>query len=91
MINIPKQLNKLTIGLGWTTECDIDASVLLLNKNGRLEENIFFRNKETWNKSVVHNGDKKQGDGIGDVETISVNLDDIDENIDSLWPVINIY
>ena len=36
VINIPKTLTSFTIGLGWTTECDIDASVLLLNKDGRL-------------------------------------------------------
>ena len=92
VINIPKTFTSFTIGLGWTTECDIDASVLLLNKGGRLQENIFFRNKETWNKSVVHNGDKQKGSGQGgDIETISVNLADIDEDIDSIWPVINIY
>ena len=78
------------IGLGWDTKCDIDASVLLFEQT-TLKENISFSNLRSSTDAVVHSGDNLTGEGDGDDEVISVELLKIPQEVDSIWPVINIY
>ena len=74
MINIPLSMTSFKLGLGWDTECDIDASVLLLDKKGTLLEKVYFGNLTSNNGAVVHSGDNLTGEGDGDDEVLTVNL-----------------
>ncbi|MCM3359355.1 MULTISPECIES: TerD family protein [unclassified Psychrobacillus] len=73
---------------------DCDASVLLLNENGKLsskQQLIYFGNKTSNNGSVVHMGDNRTGDGDGDDEVINVNLKSVASSVHRLLFVVNIY
>ena len=41
--------------------------------------------------AVIHAGDNLDGEGSGDDEVITVNLDKLPAEVDSIWPVINLY
>lgn len=90
-------LKKLFVGLGWDpvksggSNIDCDASVIMLDSNGKYVELVYFGNKSNKNKSVVHSGDNLTGAGDGDDETIAVDIPKIPENIDKLIFVVNIY
>ncbi|MEU8514104.1 TerD family protein [Kitasatospora sp. NPDC048722] len=76
-------LSAVSVGLGWdvrtTTgaEFDLDASAIVLNADGKVLSNghfVFFNNTSTPDNSVVHTGDNRTGEGVGDDESINVNL-----------------
>ena len=87
---MPAGLQNFKFGLGWDTVSDCDASIILLDKSGNLIETIYFGNLD-YRKAVTHSGDNMTGEGEGDDEVININLDDLPENVDSIWPVITIY
>lgn len=79
---------------GSTDEIDCDASVLMLNVNGKLarkEDLIYFGNLRSKCGSVIHTGDNLTGEGEGDDETILVEINKIPSNIHRLVFVVNIY
>lgn len=94
-------LEKILIGLGWDTNkydgqssFDLDASVFLLDENGKCssEQNfIFYGNTKNTNNSVVHSGDNRTGDGDGDDEVIEVNLSQIPQDVKEVVFAITIY
>lgn len=97
-----KNRSKITIGLGWNERItegetwDCDSSVLLLQDDGRCHSsndicyyNPAFRNLHEG--AVVHHGDNRTGQGVGDDEKISVDLDLIPTRIASIIIVISIY
>ena len=66
---------KYEVGLGWDqngavgADFDLDVSAFVLGADGkRLSDShfIFYNNKETPTKSVVHSGDNLTGTGNGD-------------------------
>src|SRR5665647_3374306 len=77
-------LTKIIIGLGWDVnkydggkEFDLDASVFMLNPEGKVadEKNfIFFNNPKSPDGSVTHTGDNRTGAGEGDDEQIKIDL-----------------
>ncbi|GAA2140366.1 TerD family protein [Kitasatospora kazusensis] len=76
-------LSAVTVGLGWdvrtTTgaEFDLDASAIVLNAAGRVLSDghfVFFNNTSTPDRTVVHTGDNRNGEGDGDDESLNVNL-----------------
>ncbi|MFD7901135.1 TerD family protein [Kitasatospora sp. NPDC059722] len=76
-------LSAVSVGLGWdvrtTTgaEFDLDASAIVLNADGKVLSNghfVFFNNTSTPDGSVVHTGDNRTGEGVGDDESINVDL-----------------
>lgn len=76
-------LSAVSVGLGWdvrtTTgaEFDLDASAIVLNADGKVLSNghfVFFNNTGTPDGSVVHTGDNRTGEGVGDDESINVDL-----------------
>lgn len=91
VVNIPDTLKYFKIGLGWESRLDIDCSVLLMDKHGKLIEKVFYGKPASRKKAVVHSGDCQTGEGEGDDEIIDVYLDRMPEEVDSLWPVISIY
>lgn len=82
------------LGGGGGAEIDCDASVLLLDENGKLQAKknlVYFGNKTSQDGSVVHSGDNLTGAGDGDDEVINVNLSAISPSVHKLVFVVNIY
>lgn len=102
-VNLTKEvptLKNIIAGLGWKPRStdgqafDLDASVLLLNENGKLEvdENIvFFNNKVSPCKSTYTEGDNLTGEGTGDDEVIHIDLTKIPSNVNKLVFAVTIY
>lgn len=77
-------LSNLQVGLGWDTnkydggnEFDLDTSVFLQNDLGKCRNEsdfVFYGNKSGGNGAVIHSGDNRTGDGLGDDEVIEINL-----------------
>ena len=94
-------------GLGWdvvkkggflgglfTSNFDLDASVLCLNDKDKLASNsdlIYFGNLRHSSSAITHMGDNLTGKGEGDDEQIIINLSMIPANIHKLVFVVNIY
>lgn len=101
-INLTKEapgLKKIMFGLGWDCnkysggdDFDLDASVFLVDANGRTKEDgfIFYNNLIGPNKCVVHQGDNRTGEGEGDDEQIYIDLDLIPENIEKIAITVTI-
>ena len=106
------QLTNILVGLGWKevqqkgglmglfkqkADVDIDASVIMLNANGKIptkEEVIFFNHKDHLSGCVHHCGDNLVGGkmgGMDDSEQILVDLTRVPQNIDRIVFVVNIY
>ncbi|AQQ52423.1 TerD family protein [Planococcus lenghuensis] len=87
-------LSSLLGGGGGGAEVDCDASVLLLDANDKLtakENLVYFGNKTSKDRSVVHSGDNLTGAGAGDDEVITVDLRAVSPSVHKLVFVVNIY
>ncbi|MBK5241103.1 TerD family protein [Clostridium sp.] len=92
-------LKELIVGLGWDSSnggdtIDCDASALMLGENGKLSNAksiIYFGNKKSKCKSVVHQGDNLTGAGDGDDEQIVIDLIKVPDDISKIVFVVNIY
>merc|ERR1711988_2037094 len=81
-------------GLGWDVdegECDLDVSAVLMDRDGRDVESVFFGRLESEEHGIQHTGDNLTGEGEGDDEQIIVNLDRIGDAIQQVFFVVNIY
>lgn len=106
------RLTNIMVGLGWKevkqggglmglfkqkVDVDIDASILLLNAEGKIpskEEIIFFNHKEHSTGCVHHCGDNRVGGtsgGMDDSEQVLVDLTRVPDGIDRIVFVVNIY
>lgn len=94
------KMDRVHVGLGWDVNefvgaaYDLDVSVYLLEKNGRVPNNsyfIFYNQLESPEKSVVHTGDNLTGDGDGDDESVKVHLSKVPENIDRIVFTVTIH
>lgn len=99
-LNLEKNGNaikNLLVGLGWDANqygatFDLDASVFLLNSKGVLPELdavVYFNNLKA--PGMEHHGDNLTGDGDGDDEQITIDLDQVGSEIDRIVFVVNIY
>jgi tellurium resistance protein TerD len=103
-------LTKLKCGLGWnvvkrtggsffgafsnTKDCDLDASVICLDQNGKVREAanvIYFGNLSHKSGAITHLGDNLTGVGEGDDEQIIVDLARLPKEITKLVFTVNIY
>ena len=94
-------LNNILVGLGWDTnkydggfDFDLDASVFMLNGDGKVPSNdefIFYGQKTHASGAVEHTGDNRTGAGDGDDETIKVDLSKVPANIDKIAFTVTIY
>ena len=95
-------LQNAVLGLGWDTNqsggaaFDLDASVFMLNKDGKLgagneKRFVYFKNLESPCKSVVHSGDNLTGEGDGDDEVVNVDLNLLPTDVEELQLIVNIY
>lgn len=94
-------LSKVVVGLGWDTnkydgsaDFDLDASVFLLNTEGKCASEadfVFYNQKEGANGAVVHSGDNRTGEGEGDDEQINIDLTQVPSNVEKISFVITIH
>lgn len=97
------QAHRILVGLGWDarkkgffggdSDFDLDASCFVL-RDGKLHSNkdiCYFGNKTVMGRAVYHHGDNLTGDGDGDDEQITVDLDKLDSDVDKIVFVVNIY
>ncbi|ABO48885.1 stress protein [Desulforamulus reducens MI-1] len=79
---------------GGSPNIDCDASVYLLNANGKLAKDknlVYFGNKTSPCASVRHAGDNVTGQGDGDDEQIFIDLTQVPADVHRLVFVVNIY
>lgn len=84
------------LGFGSSTEAvDLDASVVLMDENKRKLETVYFGHKVSSDGAIRHSGDDLVGDTDGDDgldnETISVELDRINSNVNYVAFILNSY
>ncbi|RBM23340.1 TerD family protein [Streptomyces sp. PT12] len=93
-------LTAVTVGLGWdvrvTTgaDFDLDASAIAVNPTGRVYSDshfIFFNNKQTPDGTIVHLGDNRTGEGVGDDEQIQVGLAGLPVDVDKIVFAVSVY
>lgn len=96
-------LNRFFIGAGWDvaqskigsffggggSSIDLDVSLICLDANGEVVETVWFRNLKNSNNSIIHKGDNLTGEGEGDDEVITVDLDNLPKNIKTLVTTIS--
>ena len=102
-VNLNKEapgLKKLVIGLGWDPratdgkEFDLDGSVFLLNATGKARSDadfIFYNNMKSADGSVAHSGDNRSGQGDGDDETVTIDLDKVPAEVDKISVCVTIH
>ncbi|HDS4946381.1 tellurium resistance protein TerZ [Klebsiella aerogenes] len=74
---------------GGAGSIDLDASCILLNKNGNVLDTIWFGLLKSRCGAVVHSGDNLTGEGEGDDEVIRVNLEKLSSNVEYLAFTVN--
>lgn len=94
-------LSKAVVGLGWDVnkydggqDFDLDASVFLLDANGKVsggQDFVFYNNTTGANGAVVHSGDNLTGDGDGDDEQVMIAINDIPANIEKVSFAVTIH
>ena len=106
-INLTKEnpgLTKVKIGLSWDVKegvnADLDAAAICLNSNekiaGTFDSNsgintglVYYNNLQF--SSIKHCGDNRTGEGSGDDEIITIDLNSISEEVESVLASITIY
>lgn len=83
-LNGGNDLGIVKMGLGWDITpsagtVDLDASCVLLDADKKVVELCWFQNKEC--KGVTHSGDNLTGEGDGDDEVITVDLNKVDDKV----------
>jgi tellurium resistance protein TerD len=93
-------LVEVLVGLGWDPrstdgqDFDLDASAFLVNASGKVRgesDFIFYNQKESSCKSVIHTGDNRTGEGDGDDESLIVNLPKVPTDVDKIIFIVTIH
>ena len=93
-------ITNVLIGLGWDeratdgNEFDLDASVFLLDANGKVRGDhdfIFYNQLKSQCGSVEHLGDNRSGAGEGDDEAVLVDLVKIPADVDKIAVTVTIH
>lgn len=103
-INLSKEvegLSKVVVGLGWdaakkglfgqVSKIDCDASAIVLGENDSYRGVAYYGNRSLENGCVYHHGDNLTGDGDGDDEQITVDLNKLSNGVSKVVFVVNIY
>jgi tellurium resistance protein TerZ len=94
VLDLPMGLGGITVGLGWDVdegEVDLDVSAVLMDADGRDLEAVFFGRLESEEHGVKHTGDNLTGEGDGDDEQITLQLDRVGPQVQQIFFVVNIY
>jgi tellurium resistance protein TerZ len=97
-------LRKIRMGLGWdpvkasgffgkllggNSEIDLDASCIVLDGDKQPLDMVWFRQLQSRDGLINHSGDNRTGDGDGDDEVISVNLEALPVSVKHLVFTVN--
>lgn len=92
------RLERVTVGAGWDVPTrgrtyDLDLAAFLLHDDERVHdpanEVVFFNKMKQ--RGIQLNGDNRTGEGDGDDEQISINLNKIDPEIQSIVFIVTIF
>lgn len=94
VVDLPRtqDIKQIRAGLGWSVDkgnVDLDVSAVLFDESGAAKDAVFFGNLEF--AGLKHSGDNLTGEGSGDDETISVNLEAVAEWVKQIFFCVNIY
>ncbi len=93
-------IKNVTLGLGWNPRAtdgaafDLDAIAFLLGSNDKVRldtDFIFFNNKKSADGSVVHTGDNLTGEGDGDDESLTVDLEKVPADVQKIVFAVTIH
>ena len=102
-VNLSKEapgMKKMLIGLGWSMRAtdgdafDLDGGVFLLGAGGKVRSDadfVFYNQAKSSDGSVVHSGDNRTGEGEGDDETITVELDKVPADVEKIAVCVTIH
>lgn len=96
-------LASISLGLGWDAvksgffgklmgaggDIDLDASCILLDEDLIAMDLVWFRQLESSDGSIRHSGDNRTGEGDGDDESISVDLQQLPTAVKHLVFTVN--
>lgn len=87
-------LRRVAMGLGWDParggrNIDLDASAILIGRNGKKADSVWFMSKSALGGLVEHSGDNLTGRGDGDDETITADLARLPEDVAAIVFVVN--
>lgn len=97
---VAPQLRVAMIGLGWDArstdgqDFDLDVSAFMLRENGKVtgaKDFIFYSNLKSEDGSIIHTGDNQTGDGDGDDEAMTVDLNAVPQDIQRIVFTVTIY
>lgn len=101
-INLSKEvqgLSKVIVGLGWdaakrgffSRAIDLDASAIVLGDKDQYLDTIYYGKRNYVDGVINHHGDNLTGEGEGDDEQITVNLQAMPDKVKKIVFVVNIY
>lgn len=99
-VKLNKESNKIKIGLSWDVKdsgnpFDLDvAAIGLTDKNGNAVSDkyfVYYGNLKSPDNAIIHSGDNLTGEGDGDDEVISFDFSKLDDRVNAIIIVINIY
>ena len=102
-VNLSKEapgMKKMLVGLGWSLRAtdgdafDLDGSAFLLGAGDKVRSDadfVFYNQNKSSDGSVVHSGDNRTGEGEGDDETITVELDKVPADVEKIAVRVTIH
>ena len=102
-VNLSKEapgMKKMLVGLGWSLRAtdgdafDLDGSAFLLGAGDKVRSDadfVFYNQNKSSDGSVVHLGDNRTGEGEGDDETITVELDKVPADVEKIAVCVTIH
>jgi len=87
-------VGKIMMGLGWNSPFDLDASVVLYDKDKAALETVSFQNLKSTKYGIKHSGDILNGQSnrkTGDDEQIDVDLSVLGPEVTSLIFVVTVF
>lgn len=96
--NLGITLDKVAVGLGWdcnetgSSTFDLDAWALAITEQGLKRRNlVYFGNVLDSSRCIHHTGDNLTGEGDGDDETITIDLENIPDDYLHILVGVTIY
>ena len=102
-VNLSKEapgMKKMLVGLGWNIRAtdgdafDLDGSVFLLGAGGKVRSDadfVFYNQAKSSDGSVVHSGDNRTGEGEGDDEAVTIELDKVPADVEKIAVCVTIH
>jgi len=99
----PKGLNRIALGVGWDvakpkgffarltapSDIDLDASAIAFDARGGVIDTVWFQKLASSCGSIRHSGDNLTGEGDGDDETITIDLNRLPGAIETIILTVN--